>query len=106
MLPQMGKVLQRFLQPVTIRTVSQEIVDFRPVETEVSLITKAVVQPAQKEKLNPAIIDWSLRYLQVHSTDQMKIGDFITHSGTGYKAVELGDYNDYEYFETIFEEVK
>ena len=106
MLPQMGKVLKRFQQPVTIKTVTQTIVDFRPVENETSLITQAVVQPAQKEKLNPAIIDWTLRYLQMHSIDPVKIGDIITHSSTDYKAVELGDYSDYEYYETIFEEIK
>ena len=106
MLPQMGKVLKRFQQPVTIKTVTQTIVDFRPVENETSLTTQAVVQPAQKKKLNPAIVDWSLKYLQVHSKDPVKIGDFFTHSGTDYKAVELGDYSNYEYYETIFEEIK
>ena len=106
MLPQMGDALEEFLQPVTIKTVTQTIVNFRPVESTSSLTTQAVVQPVQKEKLNPAIVDWSLKYLQVHSKDPVKIGDFFTHSGTDYKAVELGDYSDYEFYETIFEEVK
>ena len=102
----MGKVLKRFQQPVTIETVTQEIVDFRPVETTTRTVTQAVVQPAQKEKLNPAIVDWSLSYLQVHSIDPVKIGDIITHSSVDYRAVELGNYNNYEYYETIFEEIK
>lgn len=106
MLPDMSGVLDRFLQNVTIGTVTQTVVNHRPVDTHVDLATQAVVQPANKEKLNPDIVDWSLIYKQVHSKVEIKIGDFLTVSGKKYKAVELGDYNEYGYYETIFEEVK
>ncbi len=105
-LPKMGKVLKRFYRPLTIRTVTQDIEDFRPVDNTQSRDTKAVVQPAQKEKLNPAIVDWSLIYLQVHSVDAIKIGDIITVDSVDYKAVELGNYKDYGFYETIFEQIK
>lgn len=106
MLPDMSDVLDEFLQPVSLSTVTQSIVDHRPVDTESVAAIMAVVQPANREKLNPAIVDWSLDYLQVHTKVSVKIGDFLTHSGLKYKAVELGNYSDYGYYETIFEQVK
>ncbi len=106
MLPNMSRVLIRLERPVELITVTQTIVDFKPVDVETSVSTKAVVQPAQKENLNPEIIDWSLIYKQVHSKLLVKLGDLMTVDGVKYKAVELGDYNAYGYYETIFEEVK
>ena len=106
MLPDMSPTLKRFEQSVLLSTVTQTIVNFLPVESEVVTEIQAVVQPAQKEKLNPSIVDWSLKYKLVHSSSTIKIGDFITHKSVKYKAVDSGDYSDYGFDWKVFEEIK
>ena len=105
-LPDMSPTLKRFEQAILLSTVTQTIVNFLPVETEVVTDIFAVVQPAQKEKLNPSIIDWSLRYMLVHSSSTIKIGDFMTHDSIKYKAVDYGPYSDYGFNSVVFEEIK
>ena len=106
MLPDMADVLDEFSQPITLLRTSEEIVDFRPVVSETQVPIEAVVRPAQKEKINPAIIDWNLKYQTVHSCQQIIIADRMVFCGIKYKAVELGDYESYGYFEALFEEIK
>lgn len=106
MLPDMSDVLDEFSQPITLIRVSQDIVNFRPVENETDVPIVAVVQPAQKEKINPTIIDWSLDYQLVHSVQEILVGDRMEYCGIKYKAVELGPYQDYGFSEALFEEIK
>jgi len=106
MLPDMADVLDEFSQSITLIRVSQDIVDFRPVNNETDVPVDAVIQPANKEKVNPNIIDWSLDYLQVHSCQEILIGDRLEYCGRKYKAVEIGPYQDYGFSEAIFEEIK
>ena len=106
MLPDMSDVLDEFSQPITLIRVSQDIVNFRPVDNETDVPIDAVVQPAVKEKINPNIIDWSLDYKQVHSFQEILFGDQMVYCGVKYKAVELGPYQDYGFSEAIFEEIK
>lgn len=107
MLPDMSDVLDEFSQPlITLIRVSQDIVDFRPVDNETDVPVEAVIQPANKEKINPTIIDWALDYQLVHSRQEILVGDQMVYCGTKYKAVELGPYQDYGFSEAIFEEIK
>lgn len=105
-LPNMSRTVKRFSVPVKLIKITKTIVNHKPVETEVESTIKAVVQPAQKEKLNQDKINWSLRYVQVHSIDEIAIDDIIEYKGVRYKAFENGDYNDYGYYENIMEEQK
>ena len=75
-------------------------------QNEEDISTEAVVQPANKERINPDIIDWSLEYLQVHSKITIVIDDRLTWQGKKYKAVELGNYVSYGFYEALFEQVK
>lgn len=106
MLPDMSDVFDEFSQPITLKRVSQTIVDHRPVNDTTDVPIDAVVQPANKEKINPNIIDWSLDYQLVHSVQEILIGDQMVYCGIKYKAVELGPYQDYGFSEAIFEEIK
>ena len=106
MLPNMAGVLDEFSRPVSLGTVTQSVVGFRPVDTESVSTIQAVVQPANKNKINPAIIDWSLDYKTMHSKIAVKVGDFFTENGVKYKAAEDGNYSSYDYYETLFEQVK
>lgn len=106
MLPSMGEVLDDFLQSVKIKIVTVATVDFVETETVVENNIQAVVQVAQKEKLNPQALDWSKRYIQVHSKSPLDMRALVEYQGKDYKIFELNDYSDYGYFEAICEEVK
>lgn len=106
MLPDMADVLDEFSQPITLKRISQTIVDHRPVNDATDVHIHAVIQPANKEKINPNIIDWSLDYQLIHSKQEILVGDQAVFCGTNYKVVELGPYQDYGFSEAIFEEIK
>jgi hypothetical protein len=106
MLPDMSIALAEWAVPVVVKTVTQRTVDFETVEHVASRTINAVVQPAQKEKLNSDQIDWSLRYLLVHSTEPMTAGEFIEYQGWDYKIVDHGDWQAYGYTEAIAEQTK
>lgn len=106
MLPDVSDALTEWAIPVTVKTVSQATVDFEPVESVTPRTVDAVIQPAQKEKLNAEQIDWSLRYLLVHSTEPLYAGEFIEYEGEDYKIIEPGDWQLYGYTEAIAEQTK
>jgi hypothetical protein len=64
------------------------------------------VQPADMETLRPEDIDWSLRYIQIHSRVALSVGKYITYKTTDYKIVRLLQYGDYGYYSAVCEEVK
>ena len=120
MLPNLLLTVKRLSQPTQLINVVTTIVNHRPSEVETPFNVKAAIQPAQKNKLNKDKIDWSLKYIMVHSYDQIiiiadvptsvsgeiSINDYIVHNGIKYKAFENSDYNDYGFYETIMEEQK
>jgi hypothetical protein len=106
MLPDMSEVLNEWAQPVIVKTVTQATVNFEPIDQVAVRTIRAVVQLANKEKLNPDQIDWSLRYLLVHTAEPLTVGEFIEYKGDDYKIVEPGDWQDYGYTEAVAEEVK
>ena len=105
-LPNLSKTVKRLSQSVTLNRITRSVVDHRVVETLTPTPFKAVIQPAQKNKLNKAKLDFSLKYIQVHSLEEVKISDIIVHQSISYKAFENADYNDYGYYEIIMEELK
>lgn len=120
MLPDLLETVKSLSQPTQLIKVETTIVNHRPSEVETPLNVRAAIQPAQKNKLNKDKIDWSLKYIMVHSYDQtivigdvptlvsgeISISDYIVHKGIKYKAFENSDYNDYGFYETIMEEQK
>ena len=116
MLPNLLQTVKRFSVPTQLIKVSTAIVNHKPVDTETPINIRASIQPAQKDKLNKDKIDWSLKYIQVHSYDQMvsgtlvsgeiSINDIIVHHGIRYKSFEGTDYNDFGFYETVMEEQK
>ena len=109
----MSDVLNCFLQPVIHKTVTGETgaFDINDIgtgggEDVTSVPIQAVVQPADKDKLNTANIDWSLDYQMFHTTTDVSEGDFIEYSGRDYKIISRAPYGDYGYYELIGEETK
>lgn len=107
MLPDMSDVLTEWLQPVKLKTVTETTVDFEPV-TVVSVVdTQAVVQPADPERLQVDQIDFSLEYIQIHSTTPMRIGQYIEWDGRDFKLVPFRKgYGQYGYVEVVGEETQ
>lgn len=96
-----------FVQAVTLKTVTFDTVDFQPVAPAVTAIEiLASVQPADKRKLNPDTIDWSLDYKMIHSATPLDLGKFIEYGGRDYKIIQLNNYGDNGYYEVVGEETK
>lgn len=106
MLPQLGFVVEMYAVPVTVRSVVQDVVDHKPVETFTDIEVTATAQPASHESLTIGDIDFSLQYLQVHSQSELEIGYRVIFQGKSFKIVNLGDYNLYGYYTSVAEEMK
>ena len=106
MLPDMSDVLTAWERPVLIKTVTTTTVDFEPVETVAGRTQDCVVQVAEKERLNPDTIDWTLEYLMVHSKSGIEQGEYIEFDGRDYKVIERGPWRGYGYTEVVAEETK
>ena len=106
MLPDMSDTLDEWALPYLIKTVTQRTADFDNDDTIAGRTVEAVVQVAQKSKLNAADIDWSLRYLQIHSPSELFDGEFIEYQGEDYKIIDDGNYQPYGFSEVIAEQTK
>lgn len=106
MLPNMSDALLEWEIPVKLKTVTEATINF--VKTKVVTVGDllAVVQPAEKEKINPDTLDWSKEYLQIHSRSMLLLGQFIEYQGKDFKLVQKGNYGNYGYFEIFAEETK
>lgn len=106
MLPDMSDTLREWEIRVKLKTVTETTVNF--VKTRVVTVVDllAVVQPAEKEKINPDILDWTKAYKQIHSRAVLNVGQFVEYKGKDYKLVQEGDYQDYGFFEMFAEETK
>lgn len=106
MLPDMSGALEAWKQPVKIKTATTTTVDFVKSVSISETTINAVVQPADKEKLNPDTVDWSLEYIMVHSVENIEIGQFIEWQSKDYKIIQLANTSQYGFDEAIGEEVK
>jgi len=102
----MSDVLDGFQQPFTLIEVVQEIVDYKPVDVENEVEIQAVVQVADPDKIKSDRVDFNKRYLQVHTTHELKILYIGIFKGKRYKVFSVNDYSDYGYFSAYFEETK
>ena len=89
-----------------IKTVIQSTVNFKPVAAVTARSQLCVVQVANKEKLNPGTIDWSLEYILAHSRSGIEIDELIEHDGRDYKVTDCGPWRGYGYTEVVAAETK
>jgi hypothetical protein len=107
MIPIMTRTLKRYETDVSLDTYELQSVNF--VQTQVmasSLPIKAVVQPAQREKLEALGVDLTLRYIEVHAEVDIVVGQYIKFKGRDYKVLTPGDYQLYGFSDVICAEVK
>jgi len=106
MLPDVASALSSWTKPFLVKRVSKGTVDFIESDIVTTRTVNAVVQPAQKEKLSAMQIDWSLKYIQVHTDLALSVGEFIEVNGEDYKIIDGGDYQSFGYTEAIAEQTK
>ena len=106
MLPDMSDTISEWSLPYPLKTVTVATVDFVEANTVVVGTVQAVIQVADKTKLNIEQIDWTLRYLLVHTADELIIGQYIEFEGGDYKIVDDGNYQLYGFSEVIAEQTK
>lgn len=102
----MSDVLTEWEIPVLLKIVQRQTVDMLPADVVTVQPIVAVCQPAQKEKINPDILDWSKAYIQVHAKLELLTGQYIEFNGEDYKITEDGNYALYGYSEVIAEQTK
>lgn len=106
MLPNMSRTIKRFAEPYTLKSVTQAVVNFRPVDSSTTSTIKAVVQSASPTLLNVLDVDTSLRYYQVHTCDNALENDIIVINGGDYRLIKGRDYSQYGFVEFVAEEIK
>jgi len=93
-------------RPTVIKTVTESTVDFEPVTVVTGRSQLCVVQVANKEKINPGTIDWSLEYILIHSRSGIEMDELIEHDGRDYKVTDRGPWRGYGYVEVVAAETK
>lgn len=106
MLPDVSDVLTEWEEPFTVKTVTRQTVDFVEQDIIAGRTQNCVIQVAEKEKLNPEQIDWSLEYIMVHSKQGVEIGEFVEFLGRDFKVIDRGPWARYGYTEAVGEETK
>lgn len=106
MLPDMSDTLDEWAVPVKVKTVTRITSNFAPVDTVTQRTINAVVQVAQKNSLKSDQIDWSLRYLTVHTISMLENGEFVEYNGEDYKVIDNGDWSAYGFTEALVEQTK
>ena len=106
MIPDMSDTLSEWSLPYPLKTVTRVTVDFVEADTVSVGSVQAVVQVADKTKLNIEQIDWTLLYLLVHTADKLTIGQYIEFEGGDYKIVDDGDFQLYGFSEVVAEQTK
>lgn len=106
MILDMSDALEGFLQTVTRKTVATASVDFVKTQTVTGKVVLAVVQPARRTDINKDVMDYSLRYIQVHSKEVMQVGQFIQYQGEDWEIIQPGAYGDYGYYEVFAQQCK
>ena len=106
MLPDVSEAFDDWLSDYSLKTVTRTTVDFVESVVVTARTLPAVVQVAQKEKLNTDAIDWSKRYLLVHSPDPIENGEYLEYGGEDYKIIDNGDWQAYGFTEAVAEQTK
>ena len=105
-LPDMSCAVEAWSSKYQIRKTTKVTIDFEDQNITDEREIKALIQPAQKRKLNPDLVDWSLRYQTIHSLSPIVIGEELTYKSIDYKVVDDGDYDSFGYTEGVLEEIR
>jgi len=105
-LPNLASTVLSFAQTITKRTVTQIVVNHKPVKSYVNSDFLATVTTPKTEDLQQVEIDTSLKYKNIHTVAEIKMDDLFIHKGTNYKIIVLADREDYGYYKALGEEIQ
>ena len=102
----MSKTALSFAQDVTLKTVTQSIVDFEAVKTETESTIKATVTTPQDQDLVNVEVDSALAYKKIYSVQPVKIDDIFEFENIDYKVIKLSNRGSYGFYVSLGEELK
>ena len=102
----MDDALDCWLQPITLKTVTCESVDFEEVQTVTRETIQAVVQPTSDDKLNALNLDHSQEYQTIHTKSDIKEGQFFEFKGRDFKIISIKPWRQFGYNDGVGEETK
>jgi hypothetical protein len=105
-LPDMADVLLDWQTPRRVKTVTRQTVNFVAADVVVGRDVPMLVQPASPEALQVLDIDHSLRYIQIHSTEPLSMGELVEYGAEDFKIITPTNYQDYDYTSAIAEQTK
>lgn len=109
MLPDVSHVLDSWLQDLTHRVISKSYPDadnFDPTFIFSDAAIKGVIQVAKPRDLQGITVDWSLRYIIVHTKSFINAGDVLIDRSVNYKVIETSNWSDAGYYRVIAEQIK
>lgn len=101
-LPKIQFALNCWEEQITMIKVSQSIVDYKTVNTEVTINFKGVVQPLTAEALRIKPLEMrSWEWLMIHTRIgvELSTNDLVRFDGKEYKVMFDKNYERYGYFE-------
>ena len=106
MIKNMAHVLNRWQQPVTLKTLVAERERYKPVEFVTIETIQAVVQPPRPQVIAALGLDMAARYYTIHSKTALQVGQFFEYDGADYRIIELLGWGDYGFYEAIGQDTK
>lgn len=106
MLPNVSHALAAWEEPTTIRTVVRTTTNFVESVSTSDRTQMCVVQIADKTSLSALVVDWSIAYIAVHTSEQIAIGEYVYSGGKWFKVIAISPWHPYGYVEAICEEAK
>lgn len=106
MMPDVSDALLDWVSPYELKTVTRSTVDFVESTSVARSTINAMIQPADPTRLTAAQIDWSLKYISIHSIDAVVVGQFVEYGGEDYKIISATDWSAYGYTRAIGEQTR
>lgn len=105
-LPNVSAALGPWSDTYAVKTVTRTTVDFVEQQSVATRTITAVIQPADPNRLRAESIDWSLRYIRIHSRDPVAVGEYVTFEDVDYKLISVTDWQRYGYVAAVGEETR
>ncbi|AFC22573.1 hypothetical protein phi1422_0053 [Bdellovibrio phage phi1422] len=100
--PNMSETLSSWMQKMVFNLITKTNVDFEIVETTTDINFMGVWQPFTFQQLQiKPISQRAWKWFTVHSQTQLllKVDDVVKYKGGQYRVMELGNYNEYGFYE-------
>lgn len=101
-LPNVSEVIVSWFQPMTFKTLTQNIVDFKNVPLVNEIKSEGVIQPFTSKDLQvkpEGQRAWAWYMLHCLPDVVLKVGEYVLIDDVKYRVMKMTDYSDYGYFE-------